>query len=692
MPNDTKLKKLLEPYHIGKVKTRNRMFKTAAGTGFFKETDMHPNAKALAYYEALARGGIGLLIMEASRIDETSMPNMLRIDDDRFIPAHRELTEIIHKHGCPTFIQLYHFGPLSRIPGQPIAASAFAYPSKLDMNNLLPRALTISEIKDKVNCFAEAAVRAQKAGFDGVEINAGSSHLLATFLSRFWNKRDDFYGRGSLENRARIVVEIIQEIKKRLGADFPVSVLTNAYEINVVDFKANGECLTIEESQSIAQILEKAGADAIHVRIATIGNHVGGFLSEVLFWPEPVIPSEFVPPEFDSSQHGTGAFVPGAAMIKKAVSIPVMAVGRLDPILGDRILREGKVDFIGFNRRLIADPELPNKIAAGKLDDIAPCTACVSCFTPGADMHCRINAACGYEDRYALRPAEKKKRVLVVGGGPSGMESARVAALRGHQVTLYDKNSKLGGLLPVATMVKGTEIEDLPAIINYLTGQIAKLGVDIKLGQEVNLSTIEQHKPDVVILAGGGLPSVPNIPGITHRKVVSNADLHKTLKSLLRVVSPRTLRWLTRFWMPLGKRVVIMGGNIQGCQLAQFLVKRGRKVTIVEEGGEEDLGKNMTPLAKIRILPWLQEKGVSTLTGVKYEEITNKGLTITNTEGKKQTIEADNIVIALPLSPDTEFPAILKGKVSEVYCVGDCREPKLILDAISDGSVIARKI
>jgi 2,4-dienoyl-CoA reductase (NADPH2) len=382
--------------------------------------------------------------------------------------------------------------------------------------------------------------------------------------------------------------------------------------------------------------------------------------------------------------------VPAAAVIRKVVSIPIIAVSGIEPKRGEEILRQGKADFIGMCRPLFADPELPNKLASGRFDDIAPCTRCSTCQKLNQrPKECRINAALGTE-QYEVKKAEKVKTVLVVGGGPAGMEAARVAALRGHQVMLYEKERRLGGALPTAALVKGLEIEDLPAIVHYLENQMIKLGVKIRTGEEFKLSFIDQVKPDVVILATGGIPTLPKIPGIDGRNVAKSSDLYEKLKIFLRFLGPGTLRWLTKFWMPIGREVVILGGQIAGCQLAEYMVKRGRKVTIVE--ADQILGEGLILERKNRLFSWFRKKGVTMMSGVKYEGITNEGLIITTKEGNKLTLQADTIVPAVPLMPNTDLLNSLKGKVPEIYLIGDCREPRLIPDAIADGWKIANTI
>jgi 2,4-dienoyl-CoA reductase (NADPH2) len=571
------------------------------------------------------------------------------------------------------------------------AASSIPKSESPRPNFEVARELTIPEIQNIVERFGKAAERIRKAGFDGIELNSATNHLLNSFLSRAWNKRQDAYGSGSLETRARIVVEIIQEIKRQNGEDFAIISLINGAEVGLK------QGITLEESQGFARILQEAGADAIEVRAEFYMRPEDDQLRdsthfpEIYFYPEP---PRVLGANIDGSHNGVGASVPLAAAIKRVVSVPVIVSGRLNPEIGEKAIRRGMVDFISLNRPLLADPELPNKLRDGRIEDITPCTSCLTCFDFGEHaqpVHCQVNASLGREREYAIKATERKKKVMIVGGGPAGMEAARVAALREHEVTLYERARTLGGSLPLAAMIKGFEREDLLSLVHYLEIQINKLGVKVNRGQEVNRSLIQEIKPDVLIVAEGGTHSVPVLPEINRPNVMTSRDLQRKLKTYLKFFGPKTLRWLTKIWMPLGKRVVIMGGGVQGCQVAEFLVKRGREVTIVDTAKEIGYGLLET-LVKPHLLNWLAENGVVMMTEVKFEEITDKGLVVTTKEGKRQTIEADTIVTAMPLQPSTDLLKKLEGSAPEVYAIGDCKEPNMIIDAIADGSRIARAI
>jgi 2,4-dienoyl-CoA reductase (NADPH2) len=687
-----KFEKILEPCDLGPLKLKNRMLKTASGTASSYDMGGFVNKRHISMYEAIARGGAGLIIVEMGGIDPPlglHNRNQLLLNDDGHIPGFAEIATAIHKNSSYVLQQLFHAGPWHdpHSGHQPVSSSSMAADEVLGLipsevptaltREQLPRGLTIAEIEDIVDKFAATAERAKKAGFDGVEVNCGTGHLVNSFLSRIWNKREDSYGCQNMENRTRFAVQIISEIKRRLGKDFVVTALMNVIELG------HAKATTVEEGQQIAPFIQKAGADAIHARANAYSGLPEIIRSEQYFYPEPPQP---LIKELDWRRKGAGALVPLAAAIKKVVTIPVITVGRLDPIIGEEVLREGKADLIGMTRRLLADPELPNKVASGKPEEIRPCTACLFCTSrirTYQPIACQVNAALGNEADYVIKPAEKKKKVLVVGSGPAGMEAARVSALRGHQVILYEKGHKLGGLLPLASLVKGHEGEFLMEFVHYLRQQVAKLGVDIRLGKELTLSLINEIKPDAIIVAAGGIPVIPEIPGINSRKVVSVPKLHKMLKFWLRYFSPMALGWLTKFWMPVGKNVVIIGGGLQGCELAEFLVKHGRKVTIVEAA--ETIGEGVPERKKHPLFRWLKKKGVVMMAGIIYNEITEKGLTITTKEGEKRTIEADTITPAVPLTPNTRLLEAFKGKAAEVYFIGDCVEPKVIIDAVAAG-------
>lgn len=689
--SDGRFAKILEPCSIGPVKTRNRMIKSAAGLWYWGKGDNPVTDRVRCVYEAFARGGVGLIIMESPGIEKGG--RSFRLDDEKQRPHLSELTRMIHSHGCPVFVQftdMANWNILKSPDFDTRGASPVCVFSEMDNHDFMPRELAIPEIEEVVDKFAKNAVWAREAGFDGVEINSSCSHLLHTFLSPFWNKRQDAYGCASMENRTRFLTGIIREIKKRAGTDYPVTCLINGIETGKLIDVDDSECLTLKDSMQIARKIQEAGADAIQVRSQWIGRHDASFLTDHMCYPEPPVPLSDFPKEYDMSRRGAGAYVPLAEAIKGVVSIPVITVGRLDPELGEEILREGKADFIAMTRRLFADPELPNKIAAGRYDDIAPCTSCTQCKDEDGPRRCRINAALGTERSYGLDSAGRKKRVVVVGGGPAGMEAARVAAFRGHHVDLFEKSPRLGGLLPLASMVKGPEVEDLPAFVRYFEDQMTKLGVKIHLGKEVTPGLIEQMKPDVVILATGGVPVLPDMPGINGKNVVSNARLHGMLKFFLKFFSPVMLRRLTKIWMPLGKRVVIIGGGIQGCELAEFLVKRGRKVTIVDLA--DALGEGMVSHLKLQLFWWFRKKGVTMMPGVKPVAVTDKGVIVLTRQGYRQTIPADSIVTALPLAPDTELSSALEGKAAEIYAAGDCRNPGLIVDAVAEGWRISKSI
>ena len=687
---NNRFQKLLEPSYIGKVKTRNRIIKTAQGSSFIEPTG-YVGEQTKAYYETMAKGGVGLLIVESCGVEYPlgihHFPVQFHLDDDKYIPSYTELVQVIRKHDCPVFLQLFHSGPWNPtglLPKRDTKSASTLTESELPGPGFaIPRGVSLAEIEDLIQMFVKASQRAKKAGFDGVEINAGTCHLINAFYSRIFNKRQDEFGCTSLENRARFMNRIIGDIKKQMGPEFAVTAL-----INIAEY-GHEKATTIEEGVQFARLAAEAGADAVQVRAHGYGHRGGLLQPDRLFYPEFPKP---LPKDLDWSHRGVGAIIPLAQAVKKVVSVPVIAACRLDPVLGEKLLQQGDIDFVGMTRRLLADPELPNKVAADRLDDINPCTGCLYCMDVrlhNTPIRCRINANLGREREFALKPAAKVKQVLVVGGGPSGMEAARVAALRGHKVTLCEKSSKLGGLLPLASLLKEIETDELLALIKYLDRQMTKAGVNVRLNTEVTPALIAQLKPDVVILAAGGIDSTMDVPGVNGKNVVTGAKLHGQLKFYSRFFGPKTLARLTKVWMPIGKSVVVIGGTIHGCELAEFLIKRGRKVTIVHSGTE--IGEGMTGDDQFQFLRWIAEKDAVIYTGATIGKITEKGVTI-KIGGKEQTLSADTIAFALPLQFNPALQQQLAGKFTEIYAIGDCNEPHLIADAIAGGSRIGHSI
>lgn len=687
----TQFKKLMEPGQIGKIRTKNRIIKTAAGTGLI-DKDGVVTQRMIDFYEAMARGGVGLLIFEYCSVEYPR--GILRpsyaahLNDDKFIPGYSKMVETVHKHGCPFFTQLMHSGPWyqsvfwNNFPGAP---GDRVGPSTITLEQLPPgiftpvRALSTREIEGLVEIFGKAARRAQQIGFDGIEINGSHYHLINAFFSPFWNRRHDSYGCDSVENRARFMCSIISEAKRVCGKDYPVTALFNAVEYGVE------KGTTLEEAKKFAKLVQNAGADAIQIRAAGYGPYSGILHPDRFYYPE--LPDELKIKEFDWSLNGKGFTVPLGVAIKETVSLPVFLAGRLDPELGELLLKEEKLDFIGMTRRLFADPELPRKISEHRIEDIAPCLGCNYCWHTRAyvdsPLRCKVNAALGRHREFEIREAEKKKKVLIVGGGPSGLETARVAALRGHDVTLCEKNTKLGGLMPLAALIKDRERNAILELIDYLRTQNSKLGVKIKLGKTFDAAMIDEIKPDVLVMATGGIPAIPSIPGIGHRKVLNNTKLHRSLKVWMRFFSPAVIEKLTKVWMPVGKRVVIIGGGLEGCQLAEFLIKRGRIVTITDI--ESVLGEGLLADDPDRLFKWFSKKGAMMISGVRHEEINTEGLTITTKEGTRMMLHADTIITAFPLKSDANLLKNNSFKVSEIYRVGNCRKSGYMSDAIEDG-------
>ena len=633
---NSQFRKLFEPGKIGQMTVKNRIVMAPMGTNYSSSRG-YISQRTIDYYEERARGGVGLLLIEGMAVDSRGRRRFteLSLANDTYLPGLRRLVAAVHRHGARIAPQLLHRGQQARSLGmgqQPVSPSPFSI-----TGGETPHELTTDEIAENVGRFAAAARRAKEAGCDGVELHAAHIYLISQFLSPAANQRTDRYG-GSLENRARFFMEIIRAIRETVGPDYPVWCRITAREYGL----ENG--ISLDETKQVVRMAEAAGIDAINVSIFGYG------IFDAVSLPD-----------------APGAELPLAKEIKSVVSVPVIAVGWLTPAIGERALEEGAADFICIGRRLLADPEFAGKAASGRIEDIRPCIGCRQCMQSTAfyhePVHCTVNASLGRERLYRIKPAGRKKKVLVIGGGPAGLEAARVAALRGHRVVLFEKNNSLGGMLNLAALPPFKE--PLAELSRYLAVQLNRAGVDIRLGTEATVKLVTQNRPDAVIVADGAVPAVPRIPGIQRPNVVTAAD----------VLAGRT---------PAGKNVVVIGGGMVGCETGHFLAIRGHTVNIVEM--LESLASDMNVIAvRQRLLNGLAENEVRQYAGVTCEEITDNCLTITTPEGKRERIPADTVVIAAGFNPRTGLFRSLRGMVPELYHIGDSAQPAGILEAIGSG-------
>lgn len=665
------LKMLFSPLKIKKMELRNRIVMPAMHFLNSGEGKLLPHH--FDYFVERAKGGVALIIIGGCTIDETSgARNMISVADDKFLPDLSALAQAVQAHGAKIAAQLYHAGRYahSALMGGRQSVSSSAVRSKFTGET--PRELSIPEIKQIQKNFALAAARVKKAGFDAVEVIASAGYLISQFLSPLVNRRTDEYG-GSYENRMRFALEVAQEIRQEVGPDFPI-----IFRVAGNEFMEGG--LGNKEAQIFCQALEKVGVDMINV--------TGG-------WHETRIPQI-------TMNLPRGGFVYLARGIKEAVSIPVMACNRInDPRLAEKILRSGQADLIGFARALIADPELPNKAFWERFDDINYCIACnQGCFDPIFEQKpqtCLVNPQAGAEGKLAIKPATQKKKVMVIGGGPAGMEAARVAAWRGHNVSLYEKKETLGGQLPLAAAPPGRH--EFITFAYYLEKQLKKLQVTIHRNTEATPLHVELEKPDVVILATGAEPVIPEIKGVDQPHVVRAWDV------LAQKVAT-------------GREVVIIGGGAVGLETALFLAHEGtidaetlyflmfnqaepvenlhsllyrgwKKITVVEM--LRKLGQDIGISTRWVILQDLARLGVKTLTNARAREITKEGVFIQR-EDKEEFLPADSVVLATGAKPVNALFAHLRNKVKELYIIGDAKAPRRALEAVAEGFAVGREI
>ena len=702
MDQQIKYPLLASPASIGNLKLKNRMIMAAMGSNFASE-DGHTTEQLTAYYEKRAQGGIGLIILETSAITwpaGASMPNMIGFSKDEFIPSLKSLTQRIHQHGSKIAAQLNHSGKIAQedvIAGRPIPVPSIPKSEPSDMFGLLtqdeimnfikaggpdgkgPRyhELSADEIQQEVQHFVDAAKRAKAANFDAIEIHAGHGYLISSFLSPAVNKRTDEYG-GTPEKRAKLLVDIISQIKIQLK-DFPVLVRLDANEYRI----ENG--ITPDDFLITASMAQDAGADAIDV--SAYGNTSKG----IAFTEAPLV-------------HEPGGFLNFVKMAKKELTIPIIAVGRIELDVAEKGLRNNEFDFLAMGRKILADPDLPNKIISGREQLIRPCIYCYVCVSQifiNKPMMCAVNSQLGNEHRNEniIHSTANQKRILVIGAGPSGMESARLLAMQGHHVEIWEKDKDIGGTVRVAALA----YEPNGRLINYLKNSLDELNVTIKLRTLATSKSVQDFNPDHVIVAVGANRNAPSIKGKNNRNVFDGEELRGLLfgsdaqaikklsliqqlilkvgraTQLLRNIS--ALRFLSKIWMPIAKNIVVIGGDLVGLELAEFLVERGRTVKVLEPSGS--LGPNLSIVRRSRVVHMLKEHKVDLLTNVTIKEIDGQEVIFDHEEAQK-SLQADQVIIALGADTNSELSDELTNLNMPLTSIGDCTSVGYIHGAIAD--------
>jgi 2,4-dienoyl-CoA reductase-like NADH-dependent reductase (Old Yellow Enzyme family)/thioredoxin reductase len=638
------MKHLFSPYWIKSCELKNRIVMPGLAS-FLIEEDGSITENTIEHYRLRAAGGPSMVIMEACSVSAEGIvsSHQSRIYDDRFIEGLSKIAGAIKSEGSVPAVQIHHGGRQTSakvIKQKPFAPSPLPCPTI--RGEVTP--LSVNGIQELIQKFGDAADRAVESGFELIEIHGAHGYLINQFLSKFSNIRDDKYG-GDVAGRTRFAREIIEEVRSRVGKDFPIS-----FKISAQEFVSDG--LTVDESIQIIKILVRAGIDIVQV---SAGNDAT---------PEWICQPMFME---------KACLVNSAIAIKKALNIPVMAVGRInDPLIADDIIKSGKADLVCMGRGLLADPEMPKKAKEGRLDDIRTCIACNTCmesiFRKGR-VECLVNPALGREKEMAFHPAKIRKKVMVIGGGPGGLNVAWVAARRGHDVHLFERQSVLGGQL-IFSCVAGYK-KGLLSLIRYQKRQIEKFGVKCYLNHEVTPGTVKEEEPDVVVLATGSFPFTPKVEGINKPNVVTFTE----------VLSEDP---------PAQKKTVVIGGGPTGCEVALHLSENGCPVVIVEM--LPTIGKPLESITRKVLLKELKAKNVEFMTEFKLSKVEENGVFVVGKDMKEKFVEAERIVITIGNRPDNKLYNQIKSLGYEIHRIGDCLEPRSAKSAIYEGAVLGRTI
>jgi 2,4-dienoyl-CoA reductase-like NADH-dependent reductase (Old Yellow Enzyme family)/NADPH-dependent 2,4-dienoyl-CoA reductase/sulfur reductase-like enzyme len=703
----TNFSHLLDPLQIGPMTVKNRMAVTAMGVSLAEEDGVCGD-RILAYHREQARGGAGLITLGVTGIASPRGGNQVRqiaISDDRFIPGLRRIADAVHEHGGKVAAQIHHGGLVATIDvlqgralwcpsPPPLETGDFiegVLPEELE-KLLVPKGdvqlnvMNKADIDQLVAWFAAATVRARTAGLDAVEIHAGHGYLISSFLSSVTNRRTDEYG-GTPENRARLMVEIVRAVREAAGPSIAVWV-----KLDGTEYGRKGG-ITVDDAIQNARMAEAAGAQAIAV--TAYHDTSQGILHSGSHTPQE-----------------PGLNVSNAAAIRAAVTIPVFASGRIEPEMAERHLAQGKFDMLYMGRKMLADPHLPRKIMEGQVKDILPCIYCYTCISQiyfTQSVKCAVNPETAYERELQLQPATSPRRIVVIGGGPAGMESARRLSLKGHRVTLLEKSDRLGGTLQFAAIA----YEPNERILDWLKLQISKSTVDVRLKTASTEALLRSLAPDEIVVATGAIRSMPAIPGADRLNVFSGDDMRKlvlgedlgSLKGKMswtsRIAakaggatgvtrSPSLIREATKTWMPLGDHIVIIGGELVGLELAEFLVHRGRKVTVVDEASR--FGAGLQIVRRLRLLRELKDEGVVLAPNASAISIGANDVTWMDATGNHATAKADHVIVAKGAMGDTSLAETLKAAGFRVHVAGDANGVGYIEGAMRSAADLAQII
>lgn len=702
-----KYKHLLSPGKLGPLELKNRIILSPMGDNF-ADTEGFCTEQMQAYYEARAAGGAGLIIMGVVSIAfprGTAEPFQCGVSDDKFIPGLTKLAERVHKHGAKVAMQIQHAGKVAArdlAEDRELWVPSIPQPMKSDMmESVTPeemakfvrsqtgatpklRVMDKDDIAQMVEWFAAAAERAQKAGFDGVEIHAAHNYIIAGFLSAHHNQRDDEYG-GSFENRSRLLREVVSQVRARVGAGFGVWLRLDAYEL-----RTEGG-ITLDDAKRAAKMAEAEGADAVAV------SAYASFTTGAAFTEAPLV------------QQPAG-YLEWASDMRKAVNIPVIGLGRIEPDLAERAIADGQCDFVAMGRKLLADPALPNKLAAGDPESIRPCIYCYTCVSQifiNERVKCAANPFAGSEYQTDFKSSQPPKHVVIVGGGPSGLEAARIASERGNRVTLLERSNRLGGTLFFAALA----YPENGLLLDNLVYQIEQSDVDVRLDTEATEELLGSLKPDEIFVATGAKRSAPDIEGADMKHVWSGDELRRlmtgdraeeiakkklsmTQRTMMKAGSlsgatnsTDALQKLSKLWMPLGKKVTIVGGGLVGLELAEFLVERGRQVTVLEPGTH--LGRELSIVRRWRVLDNLKNHEVPMLTQATVTRIDKDQVHYQDSDSTSQSVVANSVVLAIGAGPDRSLAEKLSTLNIPVTTIGDCQELGYIDGALRTGAAAA---